>query len=65
MRFVAYFVVFFKVVVDNGIIQVTFSNPAGLVTGIKYKGFDNVLNEKIKNRVYDMFSFFAKMLYSF
>ncbi|KAF3543315.1 hypothetical protein DY000_02009231 [Brassica cretica] len=38
--------------VDNGIIQVTFSNPAGLVTGIKYKGFDNVLNEKIKNRVY-------------
>ncbi|KAG2291163.1 hypothetical protein Bca4012_007113 [Brassica carinata] len=41
-----------QVVVDNGIIQVTFSNPAGLVTGIKYKGFDNVLNEKIKNRVY-------------
>ncbi|KAG2319107.1 hypothetical protein Bca52824_012320 [Brassica carinata] len=42
----------FKVVVDNGIIQVTFSNPAGLVTGIKYKGFENVLNEKIVNRVY-------------
>ncbi|KAL0698517.1 hypothetical protein Bca4012_054639 [Brassica carinata] len=42
-----------QVVVDNGIIQVTFSNPAGLVTGIKYKGFENVLNEKIVNRVYD------------
>ncbi|CAH8382225.1 unnamed protein product [Eruca vesicaria subsp. sativa] len=41
-----------EVVVDNGLIQVTFSNPAGLVTGIKYNGFDNVLNEKIANRVY-------------
>uniref|UniRef100_M4D2C4 Rhamnogalacturonan endolyase n=1 Tax=Brassica campestris TaxID=3711 RepID=M4D2C4_BRACM len=41
-----------QVVVDNGIIQATFSNPAGLVTGIKYKGFDNVLNARIQNRVY-------------
>ncbi|XP_056851740.1 uncharacterized protein LOC130500808 [Raphanus sativus] len=41
-----------QVVVDNGIIQLTFSNPAGLVTAIKYKGFDNVLNERTKNRVY-------------
>lgn len=49
---------FFKVVVDNGIIQLTFSNPAGLVTAIKYKGFDNVLNERTKNRVYDKFLFF-------
>ncbi|CAN7128704.1 unnamed protein product [Brassica rapa subsp. narinosa] len=41
-----------QVVVDNGIIQVTFSSPQGLITGIKYKGFDNVLNNKIKNRGY-------------
>ncbi|XP_055959712.1 uncharacterized protein LOC126654761 [Mercurialis annua] len=31
------------VVIDNGIIQVTFSNPGGDVIGIKYKGIDNVL----------------------
>ncbi|VVB09845.1 unnamed protein product [Arabis nemorensis] len=41
-----------KVVVDNGIIQVTFSSPQGLITGIKYNEFDNVLNDKIKNRGY-------------
>ncbi|CAH2079161.1 unnamed protein product, partial [Thlaspi arvense] len=41
-----------QVVVDNGLIQVTFSNPFGLITGIKYKGFDNVLNDQIKNRGY-------------
>ncbi|XP_018459993.2 uncharacterized protein LOC108830922 [Raphanus sativus] len=41
-----------QVIVDNGIIQVTFSSPQGLITGIKYKGFENVLNNKIKNRGY-------------
>ncbi|KAG6555730.1 hypothetical protein Mapa_002969 [Marchantia paleacea] len=34
-----------KVVVDNGYVQVTISRPGGHVTGIKYGGMDNVLEE--------------------
>ena len=30
-------------VIDNGLVEVTFSSPDGDVTGIKYKGIDNVL----------------------
>ncbi|XP_043811011.1 rhamnogalacturonate lyase B-like [Manihot esculenta] len=37
-----------QVVVDNGIVQVTFSNPGGDVIGIKYKTIDNAL--EIKNK---------------
>lgn len=28
---------------NNGLVQVTFSNPEGEVIGIKYRGIDNVL----------------------
>ncbi|XP_058190698.1 probable rhamnogalacturonate lyase B isoform X2 [Rhododendron vialii] len=34
------------VVIDNGILQVTLSKPEGMVTGISYKGIDNLLEVK-------------------
>ncbi|CAN1787472.1 Rhamnogalacturonate lyase [Linum perenne] len=32
-----------RVIIDNGIVRVTFSSPDGDIIGIKYKGVDNVL----------------------
>uniref|UniRef100_M4D2D0 rhamnogalacturonan endolyase n=1 Tax=Brassica campestris TaxID=3711 RepID=M4D2D0_BRACM len=41
-----------EVIVDNGIVRVTFSNPKGLITGIKYNEIGNVLNPHLRARGY-------------
>ncbi|XWS45038.1 hypothetical protein CRYUN_Cryun15aG0102000 [Craigia yunnanensis] len=38
-----------KVVIDNGLVEVTIENPSGYLTGIKYKGVDNVLESRHDN----------------
>lgn len=42
----------FPVILDNGILQVMLTKPGGIVTGIKFGGLDNVLENKEKNRGY-------------
>ncbi|KAJ1393114.1 Rhamnogalacturonate lyase [Sesbania bispinosa] len=45
------------VMMDNGILKVTLSNPDGIVTGIQYKGIDNlleVLNQESNRGYWDL-----------
>ncbi|KAJ7958894.1 Rhamnogalacturonate lyase family protein [Quillaja saponaria] len=45
------------VVMDNGILRVTLSNPEGIVTGIQYNDIDNlleVLNEEVNRGYWDL-----------
>lgn len=35
-----------QVILDNGLLKVTISNPQGYVTGIMYGGMDNLLDVK-------------------
>lgn len=38
-----------KMVIDNGLVEVTIEKPSGFLTGIKYKGVDNVFESSNKN----------------
>ncbi|XVE83036.1 hypothetical protein DITRI_Ditri16bG0054600 [Diplodiscus trichospermus] len=39
-----------KVVIDNGLVEITIENPSGYLIGIKHKGVDNVLETKNENK---------------
>ncbi|KAK6773164.1 hypothetical protein RDI58_028402 [Solanum bulbocastanum] len=37
------------VVINNGVVEITWTNPGGIIKGIKYKGIDNLLEKKNKD----------------
>lgn len=45
------------ILIDNGILQITLSNPGGILTGIQYNGLDNLLelhNEDLNGGFWDL-----------
>jgi hypothetical protein len=56
-----------QVEIKNGIIELTLSNPDGIVTGVRYNGVDNLMEilNKEDNRGYLIFYYFNFILVCF
>lgn len=37
-----------QVIIDNGLLQLTLTNPEGYLTGVRYNGIDNILQKRNK-----------------
>lgn len=64
-------IIIIQVDIDNGIVQITLTNPGGLLKGIKYGGIDNLLelhNQDLNGGYFILcppfsFVFFIQFLY--